>query len=169
MPQGLDVILRVAIAVVGAYVVAFWFSLVVWTFRDIQKRTRDVLVQVLATMLVLLFNLPGLFLYTILRPPETLAEAYARSLEEESLMQDLEEQLACPRCRHRVEQDYLVCPSCGAELKQVCSYCGRLNQLGWQLCPYCGKPNQRVAATVKHERPPLEGGENADRPRIRRA
>ncbi|MCL5958854.1 MAG: zinc ribbon domain-containing protein, partial [Chloroflexi bacterium] len=91
MPKGIETIIQIAIALLGAYVTAFWFSLVVWTFRDIQKRSKDVIVQILATFLVLLFNLPGLLLYTVLRPPETLAEAYARSLEEESLIQDIED------------------------------------------------------------------------------
>lgn len=45
MPENLERILQITIALVGAYITAFWFTLVVWTFRDIQKRTRDVLVQ----------------------------------------------------------------------------------------------------------------------------
>jgi RNA polymerase subunit RPABC4/transcription elongation factor Spt4 len=131
-------IIQVVLALVGAYAAAFWFCLVVWTFRDIQKRSRDVLVQVLATMLVLLFNVPGLILYTILRPPETLAEAYARSLEEESLIQDIEDRQACPGCRRRVQSDFVVCPTCRAQLKRPCPSCGRLMQLGWRICAYCG-------------------------------
>lgn len=138
MPKGLDTIIQIVVALVGAYAAAFWFCLVVWTFRDIQKRSRDVVVQVLATALVLLFNVPGLILYTILRPPETLAEAYARSLEEESLMQDIEDRQACPNCKRRVRSDYKVCPTCRAELKRPCTQCGRLLQLGWRVCPYCG-------------------------------
>lgn len=138
MPQGLETIIQVVLALVGAYAAAFWFCLVVWTFRDIQKRSRDVLVQVLATTLVLLFNVPGLILYTILRPPETLAEAYARSLEEESLIQDIEERQSCPSCKRRVQGDYMVCPTCRAQLKRPCGNCGRLLQLGWRVCPYCG-------------------------------
>jgi RNA polymerase subunit RPABC4/transcription elongation factor Spt4 len=138
LPKGLDTIIQVVLALVGAYAAAFWFCLVVWTFRDIQKRSRDVLVQVLATTLVLLFNVPGLILYTILRPPETLAEAYARSLEEESLIQDIEERQACPDCKRRVLSDFVVCPTCRAQLKRPCTNCGRLLQLGWDLCPYCG-------------------------------
>lgn len=137
MPKGLETIIQVMLALVGAYAAAFWFCLVVWTFRDIQKRSRDIVVQVLATTLVLLFNVPGLILYTILRPPETLAEAYARSLEEESLIQDIEERQACPGCKRRVRSDYRVCPMCRTQLKQPCASCGRLLQLGWRVCPYC--------------------------------
>jgi hypothetical protein len=137
LPKGLETIIQLVLALVGAYAAAFWFCLVVWTFRDIQKRSRDALVQVLATTLVLLFNVPGLILYTILRPPETLAEAYARSLEEESLIQDIEERVSCPGCKRRVQADYIVCPTCRADLKHPCANCGRLLQLGWRLCPYC--------------------------------
>ncbi len=139
MPKGLDTIIQIVLAVLGAYMAAFWFALVVWAFRDIQKRSRDVLVQVLATTLVLLFNVPGLILYTILRPPETLAEAYARSLEEESLLQDIEDRQSCPSCKRRVQPDYLLCPSCRTQLKQVCLNCSRLMHLSWRVCPYCGK------------------------------
>jgi RNA polymerase subunit RPABC4/transcription elongation factor Spt4 len=139
VPQGLETIIQIALAVFGAYVAAFWFALVVWTFRDIQKRSRDVLVQVLATLLVLLFNVPGLILYTILRPPETLAESYARSLEEESLLQDIEDRQACPSCKRRVHPDFLLCPSCRTPLKQACPSCNRLLHLSWRVCPYCGE------------------------------
>lgn len=137
MPQGIVSSIQLVLALLGAYAAAFWFCLIVWTFRDIQKRNRDVLVQLLATTLVLFFNIPGLILYTILRPPETLAEAYARSLEEESLIQDIEERVSCPGCKRRIQPDYLVCPTCRAELKEPCANCGRLLQLGWRLCPYC--------------------------------
>jgi RNA polymerase subunit RPABC4/transcription elongation factor Spt4 len=143
VPTEIGTILQVILALIGAYVAAFWFCLVVWTFRDIQLRTRDVLVQVLATMLVLLFNVPGLILYLVLRPPETVAEAYQRSLEEESLIQDIEERLACPNCRTRVQSDYVVCPTCVATLKQPCASCGRLLHLNWHVCPYCAAATER--------------------------
>ncbi len=149
MPKGLETIIQIVLAVLGAYVAAFWFARVVWTFRDIQKRTRDVLVQVLATTLVLLFNVPGLVLYTILRPPETLAEAYARSLEEESLLQDIEDRQSCPTCKRRVQPDFMLCPSCRTQLKQVCLNCSRLLHLSWRVCPYCGKETSAAADGLK--------------------
>jgi RNA polymerase subunit RPABC4/transcription elongation factor Spt4 len=153
LPQGINTIIQVVLALVGAYAAAFWFCLVVWTFRDIQKRSRDVLVQVLATSLVLLFNVPGLILYTILRPPETLAEAYARSLEEESLIQDIEERQSCPSCKRRIQSDFMVCPTCRAQLKRPCGSCGRLLQLGWHICPYCGIDANAEPLTVAPAEP----------------
>lgn len=138
LPPQVITFIQIAVAILGAYFTAFWFCLVVWTFRDIQKRSRDVLVQLLATLLVLLFNLPGLLLYTMLRPPETLAEQYARQLEEESLMQDIEGREACPSCKRMIEPDFMICPNCGERLRRDCTECGRLLDLGWKLCPYCG-------------------------------
>lgn len=138
MPQELETILQIALALLGAYLTALWFCLVVWTFRDIHKRTRDVVVQVLATLLVLVFNIPGLVLYLILRPPETLDEQYERALEEEALLDEIRERQACPTCKTHVEPTFLLCPTCATQLKRRCSNCNELLQLGWKLCPYCG-------------------------------
>ena len=67
------------VALTAAFFTALWVSAVIWAFRDIRSRTRDVFAQILATLLVLiffpLFPLPGLILYVILRPRETLSEA----------------------------------------------------------------------------------------------
>jgi RNA polymerase subunit RPABC4/transcription elongation factor Spt4 len=136
MPS-LGVILQLAIAVLGAYLVALWFSLIVWTFRDIQSRSDDLLAVGLATLLVITFTLPGLLLYLILRPKETLAEAYERSLEEEYLLQDIEKE-TCPKCKQRVDQDFMMCPNCHSVLRQPCPSCARLLELSWRACPYCG-------------------------------
>ncbi|MBI2863003.1 MAG: zinc ribbon domain-containing protein [Chloroflexi bacterium] len=132
-----DTILQLLVAFVGAYLVAFWFSLVVWTFRDIRARTRDLLLQFLAVLLVLLFSLPGLVLYFVLRPRETLSEAYERSLEEETLLQEIEEQQVCPGCKRRIEADFVVCPTCRTELRRQCNHCKRTLHLSWGVCPYC--------------------------------
>ncbi len=148
IPKGLEIFVQIALAITGAYVAAFWFAIVVWAYRDSRKRTRDSLVQGLATALVLVFTVPGLLLYMILRPQETLAEAYARSLEEESLLQDIEDRQSCPSCRRRVHSDYILCPSCRTQLKQVCLGCNRLINLSWTVCPYCAK---EVAASGGQE------------------
>ncbi len=130
--------LQIVIALLGAFLLAFWISLIVWTFRDVRSRSRDIFAQLLATLMVIIFNVPGLILYFMLRPQETLAEKYERALEEEALLQDIEERYNCPACKQRIKPDYQFCPACHVQLKQVCSSCGKLLQLHWDLCPFCG-------------------------------
>jgi RNA polymerase subunit RPABC4/transcription elongation factor Spt4 len=135
--------LQVLLALGGAYLIALWFVLVVWTFRDIEARSRNVVTQIASTMLVVFFYLPGFLLYWLLRPKETLDEAYQRSLEEEYLLQDLQELPLCPSCQHYVEDDYQICPHCNMQLKEGCHSCGRLVDLQWSVCPYCAAPQHR--------------------------
>lgn len=132
-----------------------WISLAVWTFMDIRSRTRDKLVWGLATLLVLVFSVFGLIVYLILRPHETLMQAYERSLEEEALLQEIEERPICPNCRHRVETDYRVCPNCLQQLKDACYNCGRLVDLEWPVCPYCAAERARA---VPLQGQPLQAG-----------
>lgn len=129
-------------ALIAAFMTAVWVSVVIWTFRDIRARSRDIFAQILATLMVLiffpLFPLPGLVLYLLLRPRETLSEVYERSLEEEALLQGIEERLACPGCNRRIEEEFMICPTCHTRLKKACPGCGRLLHLRWNICPYCG-------------------------------
>jgi len=138
MQVNIGVILQVIIALFGAFFLAFWVSLVIWTFRDVRSRSRDIFAQLLATLMVMVFNLPGLLFYFILRPQETLAEAYERSLEEEALLQDIEERLVCPGCKRKIQSDFIICPDCHTRLKKSCPNCRRLLHLKWNICPYCG-------------------------------
>src|SRR5215475_2428379 len=84
--QTLSNLLGVVIGYVVTFLIVFWISLVVWTFRDVRSRTQDFLTQILATLLVAVFFVCGLFIYMILRPRQTMAEVYERQLEEESLL-----------------------------------------------------------------------------------
>lgn len=133
--------LQVLLALGGAYLLATWFVLAIWTFRDIESRSRSVVTQVFSTLLVVLFWIPGWLLYRLLRPKETLDEAYQRSLEEEYLLQDLQELPLCRSCNHYVEDDWRLCPHCNTQLREDCDSCGRLIDLRWDICPYCATPH----------------------------
>ena len=128
----------------GAFVVALWVSLVIWTFRDMRARTRDAFAQLLASLMVLVLGPFGIILYFILRPRETLAEKYERSLEEEALLQDIEERHICPGCKQPIESDYVLCPICHTRLRQPCVHCGRLIHPRWSVCPYCAQSQRPV-------------------------
>lgn len=124
----------------GVMLAATWLAMVIWTFRDMRARSRDLLTQIIVAVMVALLTVPGLLIYLFLRPRETLAEAYERSLEEEALLQDIEEKPTCPGCRQRVNDDWQACPHCHTRLKKPCTRCGRTLELSWDLCPYCTTP-----------------------------
>ncbi|MBA2276653.1 MAG: zinc ribbon domain-containing protein [Chloroflexia bacterium] len=147
--------LQVLLALGGAYLLALWFVLIVWTFRDIESRSRSVLTQVMSTLLVVLFWVPGMMLYWVLRPKQTLDDTYQRSLEEEYLLQDLEELPVCPTCQHFVQDDFRLCPHCQTELRDPCIQCNRLIDLRWDLCPYCGSDQDKGEVPAAIE-PPVE-------------
>jgi len=136
----IGVVLEIAVAVLASLTVAFWIGLVVWTFRDIRSRTRDVFAWLLAIVLALVIGPIGWVLYLLLRPKTTLAEVYDRQLEEEALLRDITTRRACPKCRTVTEPDWLVCPMCRTELRRTCMSCGKPLELNWVACPYCATP-----------------------------
>lgn len=152
--QDLLIIGGIALA---AYLLVMWLAALVWTYRDIQARTRDNFTQTICLLIVLVFNLPGLLLYLILRPKDTLAEMYDRQLEAEALLHEIQEQAACPSCRRKVEQDFIVCPYCRSTLRTACEECGKPMTSTWVLCPYCGSersvPSQEPAPVAQASAP----------------
>lgn len=151
-----DIILAVTVYA-GFIVIAFWLALVIWTFRDMRARSRDTLAQLGMALLVAVLTVPGLLIYLLLRPRETLGESYERSLEEEALLQEIEEKPKCPGCSQRVQDNWQACPHCHTRLKKPCIRCGNMLELSWQLCPYCATPQASYPAepmaTPRQNRP----------------
>lgn len=137
-------LLVVAGIVVAAYLLVMWIAALVWTYRDAQSRTRDPFTQNIGLLLVLIFNLPGLLLYLVLRPRDTLIEMYDHQLEAEALLHEIQEQAVCPACRRKIEPDFVSCPYCRSALRTPCDSCGRAISSTWVLCAYCGA--ERVEA-----------------------
>ncbi len=137
---GIMTVLQLVGAFLGVYLLAVWMGLIVWTFRDIHSRSRELVIQLLSVLMVILFFVPGILLYFLLRPRETLEEQYERELAEEALLQDIEEKHACPACQQKVQPDFLFCPNCHTRLKRRCDNCHRITSLRWNICPYCGAP-----------------------------
>jgi RNA polymerase subunit RPABC4/transcription elongation factor Spt4 len=140
-PQTISNLIMGGAAWGAAFLVALWLSLIIWTYRDIRSRARDPLLRILAIMVVALLFLPGIVVYLILRPPQTLEDEYQHTLEEEALLQSIEEVPVCPGCGRRTKETWIVCPSCHTKLKKPCHQCHRLMELSWNLCPYCGTPS----------------------------
>jgi RNA polymerase subunit RPABC4/transcription elongation factor Spt4 len=139
-------IAMVIVLATSAILSGLWMGMILWTYKDMRNRSRDVIAQILASLMVAILTLPGLFIYFLLRPKETLSEAYERALEQEALLQAIEEPEVCPSCGAKTRAEFLYCPYCHAHLKKTCHNCRHPLQLDWTLCPYCGTP--QVAAAV---------------------
>ena len=138
-------IITVVVVILIAYAVVLSIGAIYWTYRDARERTRDGWAQAVSVLLVAIFNMPGLLLYLILRPHETLNEAYERRLEAEALVREMPDaRPACPGCRRSISEEFIVCPQCRTKLRQPCSNCDRPLDLNWTACPYCTTPSARA-------------------------
>jgi len=147
------------------FLVVLWLALVAWTYLDARRRLQDGFLVLCATVCSLVFPFVGSIVYSILRPPEFLADQRERELEiraSELRVRQLEEQ-SCPNCEHPVERTFLRCPNCRARIKDPCEMCGKPIDPRWSICPYCETPVQR---TVPPERrpPPKRRGRAPSRP-----
>ncbi len=133
--------LNLAVNLLLLVLVVVWLSLVYWTFADARRRVADPVLVGTATAASLIPFI-GTIVYTILRPPEFLADAREREVEtqaSELRMRHLTAQ-SCPRCEHPIERSWLRCPECQHRLKDPCISCNRPVDPRWALCPYCETP-----------------------------
>ena len=149
-------ILTTLVVYAGVVLAAFWVAMTIWAYRDMRARSRDTIARLFVAAVVALLSVPGLFIYILLRPRETLSEAYERSLEEEALLQEIEEKPTCPGCGQRVHAEWQACPYCHTRLKKSCLHCDQLLELSWNLCPYCAssqiryEPNSQALSGSRH-------------------
>ena len=73
-----------------------WLASVLWAYRDVRARSDDPTTQAIGVALVALIPLFGIAIYLIVRPRETILEAYERELEREALRSELHAITAVP-------------------------------------------------------------------------
>jgi RNA polymerase subunit RPABC4/transcription elongation factor Spt4 len=147
------------------YAGALWVASVLWAYRDVRARTEDSTTQAIGVGLVALIPLFGIAIYLIVRPRETILDAYERELEREALRSELHTISPCPNCRRPVEPDFIVCAYCRTQVREACGHCGRLLTMEWQHCPYCGtsRPARReVAPPPSRPAPQAQRGEDTE-------
>lgn len=71
------------------YIFLLWLIIVRFVWNDVQGRTTDKRFRLFSLSLVTLFNLPGLLLYLVLRPPADFKERERATLEAELLRLEL--------------------------------------------------------------------------------
>ena len=136
--------LNLAVNLLVLFLVVVYIALVVYTYMDARRRLDDPVLVTTATV-ASLFPFVGTVIYTILRPPEFLADRRERELEMQAAklrVRQLEE-ASCPNCSHPIERTYLRCPQCRARVKDPCESCAKPIDPRWSVCPYCETPVRR--------------------------
>lgn len=128
-----DLLMRI----LGLIFVFFWLAIVYWAFVDVSERTKNKLFITLSVVSVLFLNFPGLIVYLMLRPRNTLEEIYWAELERKYLRRETEGLSDCPNCGNHSSSNFLVCPTCGISLRDKCKVCDSYVELDWKYCPYC--------------------------------
>src|ERR1700729_2000825 len=120
------------------FIVVLYLSLIYWTYADARRRIMDPMLVGCATA-ASVFPFVGTIVYMILRPPEFLEDVRERELETQAAEARLRQldQMLCPYCDYRVENDFIRCPSCLRKLKERCVSCSRPLDQAWTICPYC--------------------------------
>ncbi|PIS20893.1 hypothetical protein COT52_01420 [candidate division WWE3 bacterium CG08_land_8_20_14_0_20_43_13] len=81
-------VIHLAIGFVLCYFLMLWLSLVYWAWRDSQDRFKARRDRWLVIALIGVFNLPGVLIYLLIRPP-TISERRRAAWEEELLELEL--------------------------------------------------------------------------------
>ena len=151
-------IVQMAVQGVLVYAVALWLAAAFWAFRDMRCRTVNPVAPYLAAGGVIMFS-PLLFplavlAYRIVRPQETISEAWERHLAEEAMQAEVDA-TTCAGCGRRVDEEWLACPTCGTRLSRRCADCGKAVAIDWALCAWCGKEFGREMVEVASPAAPL--------------
>jgi hypothetical protein len=118
--------------------VIIWLVVILWVYKDAERRRMSGL---LWALLVFIGNLVGLIIYLIIRQDHPVCDEPAGSAAPSppAPSEVLEKKrTVCPACQKTVEPVFVYCPHCGASLQKTCPNCGKPAASDWKVCPHCG-------------------------------
>lgn len=110
-------------SVMSFLLMALWIAVIVWVYRDAERRGMN---GILWALLVFIGNLIGLLIYLIVRNDVVTSPATSVSAQ------------SCPQCQKPVSPNFEFCPHCGARMEASCAQCKKPIEKTWAACPYCG-------------------------------
>ncbi len=141
----------------GAALVIFWVVVLYWVWLDSGDRTSSKPARVGYVLLSLLLFIPGLIIYLLIRPPQTIEEIYWADLERRYLKYETSELGDCPKCGTQLFPGFTYCPTCRLELKIKCPNCGVEMDKHYKYCPSCGfMARKETEAPIEKEVPSKE-------------
>jgi hypothetical protein len=132
-----DLVIKVLAVLFGI----FWLFVIGWVWSDAGDRSSNPVFKILSVGLVAVLNIPGLIIYLILRPKQTIAEIYWSDLERRYLRYETAELGDCFNCGFQLQPGFVHCPNCASVIKVKCTGCEVFIDKGWKYCPFCSKQN----------------------------
>ena len=124
--------------ILGLILVIFWLVIIGWVWVDSGERTSKKGLRFWYLLLVIVLNIPGLIIYLIVRPSETIEEIYWADLERRYLKYETSELGDCPKCGSQLYPGYVFCTNCGSRIKVRCPKCNVLVDKDHKYCEFCG-------------------------------
>ena len=131
-----------------------WIMVIVWVYRDAERRGLNGL---LWALLVFVGNLIGLIIYLIIRTENTPRSEKSSSDSPPNVRSDTKrhpqkppsaktkdetavtaEAIICTKCKREIDSGFAFCPHCGKHHKHLCPECHSQVEKGWKVCPHCG-------------------------------
>lgn len=134
--------------VLSSFFLLLWMGTVVWTFQDLNLRTKNQFLFSISLLVVIFIPIAGIAFYLFVRPQTTLEDRQLADMEKLALLGEIRAQRQCPFCGESVDDDFVACPYCYKKIREVCISCKRLLELDWELCPYCAT-RQTATKTIK--------------------
>lgn len=135
--------------IVGLMLTVMWVFTVIWVWHDSGERTASLPFRVIMSLFVLPFNVPGLVIYLMIRPTQTIEQVYWSELERKYLVYETAELDDCTNCGHQLMPGFNNCPQCAHEVRIECSGCGVMIDTDFKYCPHCKKQHRQRAAKVE--------------------
>lgn len=134
----------------------FWLVLAGWVWIDSGERTSNVRTRIIYLLLIVILNIPGLVIYLIIRPSETIEEIYWEDLERRYLKYETAGLGDCPECGTQLFPGYNFCINCGYEVKRKCPNCDVMIERTAGFCPHCGTKIDRAQISEEENYPSIE-------------
>ena len=122
----------------GVALLAFWLVVLYWVWLDSGDRITNKGVRIAYVLLTAVLFVPGLIIYLLIRPSQTIEEIYWADLERRYLKYETAELGDCPRCGAQLYPGFTFCPDCRLRLKIKCSVCEVEMDKKYKYCPSCG-------------------------------
>ncbi|MBD3329692.1 hypothetical protein GF357_04330 [Candidatus Dojkabacteria bacterium] len=132
------------IGVPSVLLITFWLLVIGWVWNDITERTNNQFFKLISVFVTLVFGLPGLVIYLLIRPKDTLSEVYWSELEKRYLFFETKELRDCPKCDCELFPGFASCPNCGYQVMTACNSCQKYSDKVWKFCAYCGAQKQAI-------------------------